>query len=35
MIFNQKDYYNGQLIEFYNKWIRAQRDLNFTNRWVQ
>jgi hypothetical protein len=21
MIFNQKDYYNGQSIEFYNKWI--------------
>jgi len=23
MIFNQKDYYNGQSIEFYNKWIKS------------
>jgi hypothetical protein len=23
MIFNQKDYYNGQSVEFYNKWIKS------------
>ena len=26
MLFNQKDYYNGQSVEFYDKWIRAQID---------